>query len=77
MGSKALLEPVSPIIAAKIGKPFGHDTEFWTRMQAVFDAGEVDRRLDPSGSSHSRHRVAPGARPVIRSASAEFGASAG
>jgi addiction module HigA family antidote len=42
-------KPVSPEIAARLGKAFGDGPEVWLRMQAAFDAWHVARNVDVSG----------------------------
>lgn len=42
-------KPVSPIIAAKLGKLFGDGPGIWLRMQAAYDAWHAEREVDVSG----------------------------
>lgn len=41
-------KPVSPEVAAKLGKLFGDGTAVWLRMQATFDAWHAEREVDTS-----------------------------
>jgi addiction module HigA family antidote len=41
-------KPVSPEIAAKLGKAFGDGAGIWLRMQAAYDAWHVEREVDVS-----------------------------
>jgi addiction module HigA family antidote len=41
-------KPVSPEIAARLGKAFGDGPEVWLRMQAAFDAWQAERNVDVS-----------------------------
>lgn len=41
-------KPVSPDIAARLGKAFGDGPEVWLRMQASFDAWHAERDVDVS-----------------------------
>ena len=41
-------KPVSPEVAAKLGKAFGDGPGIWLRMQAAFDAWHAERQVDTS-----------------------------
>jgi addiction module HigA family antidote len=41
-------KPVSPTIAAKIGKLLGNGPAIWLRMQASYDAWHAEREIDVS-----------------------------
>jgi len=41
-------KPVSPEIAARLGKAFGDGAGVWLRMQAAFDAWHAERSVDVS-----------------------------
>lgn len=41
-------KPVSPEIAARLGKAFGDGAQVWLRMQAAFDAWQAERDVDVS-----------------------------
>lgn len=41
-------KPVSPSIAARLGKLFGDGTGVWLRMQAAYDAWHAERAIDLS-----------------------------
>ena len=41
-------KPVSPEIAARLGKAFGDGPEIWLRMQAAYDAWQAERNVDVS-----------------------------
>ena len=41
-------KPVSPEIAAKLGKAFGDGAGIWLRMQAAHDAWHAEREVDTS-----------------------------
>jgi antitoxin HigA-1 len=41
-------KPVSPDIAARLGKAFGDGTDVWLRMQAAYDGWHADRHVDLS-----------------------------
>jgi addiction module HigA family antidote len=41
-------KPVSPAVAAKIGKLFGDGPGVWLRMQAAYDAWHAEREVDTS-----------------------------
>jgi antitoxin HigA-1 len=41
-------KPVSPAVAARLGKLFGDGTEVWIRMQGAYDAWHADRKVDVS-----------------------------
>jgi addiction module HigA family antidote len=41
-------KPVSPTIAARLGKLFGDGAGIWLRMQAAYDAWHVEREVDVS-----------------------------
>ena len=41
-------QPVTPAVAAKLGKLFGNGTGFWVRMQAAYDTWHVDQEVDTS-----------------------------
>jgi antitoxin HigA-1 len=40
--------PVSPDVAARLGKAFGNGAEIWLRMQAAYDAWHAEREVDVS-----------------------------
>ena len=42
-------KPVSPTIAAKLGKLLGNGPGIWLRMQAAYDAWHAEREVDVSG----------------------------
>jgi len=42
-------KPVSPAVAAKLGKLFGDGPGIWLRMQAAYDAWHAEREVDVSG----------------------------
>ena len=41
-------KPVSPEVAARLGKAFGDGAEVWLRMQAAYDAWHAARNVDLS-----------------------------
>lgn len=41
-------KPVSPAVAARLGKMFGDGAGIWLRMQAAYDAWHADREVDTS-----------------------------
>jgi len=41
-------KPVSPNVAARLGKLFGDGASIWLRMQAVYDAWHAERDVDVS-----------------------------
>jgi antitoxin HigA-1 len=41
-------KPVSPEVAARLGKAFGNGAGVWLRMQAAYDAWHADRSVDVS-----------------------------
>lgn len=41
-------KPVSPAVAARLGKMFGDGAAVWLRMQAAYDAWHVEREVDVS-----------------------------
>lgn len=41
-------KPVSPNVAARLGKMFGDGAAVWLRMQAAFDAWHAEREVDVS-----------------------------
>ena len=41
-------KPVSPEIAARLGKAFGDGAGVWLRMQAAYDAWNAEREVDVS-----------------------------
>jgi antitoxin HigA-1 len=41
-------KPVSPEIAARLGKAFGDGPGIWLRMQAAYDAWHAEREVDTS-----------------------------
>lgn len=41
-------KPVSPAIAARLGKMFGDGASIWLRMQAAYDAWHAEREVDVS-----------------------------
>ena len=44
-------KPVSPAVAAKLGKLFGDGPGIWLRMQAAYDAWHAEREVDVSNST--------------------------
>lgn len=42
-------KPVSPAVAARLGKMFGDGAAVWLRMQAAYDAWHAERDVDVSG----------------------------
>ncbi|MFY8049180.1 MAG: HigA family addiction module antitoxin [Erythrobacter sp.] len=42
-------KPVSPNMAARLGKLFGDGAAIWLRMQAAYDAWHAEREVDVSG----------------------------
>ncbi|HEY5338405.1 MAG TPA: HigA family addiction module antitoxin [Rhizomicrobium sp.] len=42
-------KPVSPEVAARLGKAFGDGAGVWLRMQAAHDAWHAERTVDVSG----------------------------
>ena len=42
-------KPVSPAVAARLGKMFGDGAAIWLRMQAAYDAWHAERDTDVSG----------------------------
>lgn len=45
-------KPVSPDVAARLGKLFGNGTGFWLRLQAAHDAWHADREVDVTAVPH-------------------------
>jgi addiction module HigA family antidote len=41
-------KPVSPEVAARLGKAFGDGAGVWLRMQAAYDAWQAERSVDVS-----------------------------
>ncbi|KGD99169.1 MULTISPECIES: HigA family addiction module antitoxin [Rhizobium/Agrobacterium group] len=41
-------KPVSPNVAARLGKMFGDGAAIWLRMQAAYDAWHAEREVDVS-----------------------------
>lgn len=41
-------KPVSPAVAARLGKLFGDGAGVWLRMQAAYDAWHAEREVDTS-----------------------------
>lgn len=41
-------KPVSPAVAARLGKLFGDGAAIWLRMQAAYDAWHAEREVDLS-----------------------------
>ncbi|RWO53827.1 HigA family addiction module antitoxin [Mesorhizobium sp.] len=41
-------KPVSPAVAARLGKTFGDGAAIWLRMQAAYDAWHAEREVDVS-----------------------------
>ncbi|MER8549643.1 HigA family addiction module antitoxin [Mesorhizobium sp. M0684] len=41
-------KPVSPAVAARLGKMFGDGAAIWLRMQAAYDAWHAERGVDVS-----------------------------
>ncbi|MEO5344005.1 MAG: HigA family addiction module antitoxin [Gammaproteobacteria bacterium SHHR-1] len=44
----AARKPVSPEMAARLGKLFGNGPVLWLRLQAAYDAWHVEREIDVS-----------------------------
>lgn len=44
----AARQPVTPTIAARLGKLFGNGAGFWIRMQGAYDTWWADRSVDVS-----------------------------
>jgi len=44
----ATRRPVSPEVAAKLGKLFGDGADVWLKMQAAYDAWHAEREVDTS-----------------------------
>jgi addiction module HigA family antidote len=42
-------KPVSPGVAARLGKMFGDGAAIWLRSQAAYDAWHAEREVDVSG----------------------------
>jgi antitoxin HigA-1 len=42
-------KPVSPNVAARLGKLFGDGAGVWLRMQAAYDAWQAEHSIDVSG----------------------------
>ena len=42
-------KPVSPDVAARLGKAFGDGAGVWLRMQAAYDAWHAEQSVDVSG----------------------------
>lgn len=42
-------KPITPTVAAKIGKLVGNGPAIWLRMQAAYDAWHAEREVDVSG----------------------------
>jgi addiction module HigA family antidote len=42
-------KPVTPALAARLGKLFGDGAAIWLRMQAAHDAWHAEREVDVSG----------------------------
>ncbi len=42
-------KPMTPPVAAKVGKLVGNGPAVWLRMQAAYDAWHVEREVDVSG----------------------------
>jgi addiction module HigA family antidote len=42
-------KPISPAVAARLGKLFGNGAGLWVRMQASHDAWRAEREVDTSG----------------------------
>ena len=42
-------KPVSPAVAARLGKMFGDGAAIWLRAQALYDAWNAERDVDVSG----------------------------
>ena len=42
-------KPLSPAVAARLGKMFGDGAAVWLRMQAAYDAWHAERDIDVSG----------------------------
>lgn len=42
-------KPISPAMAARLGKMFGDGAAVWLRMQAAYDAWHAERDIDVSG----------------------------
>jgi antitoxin HigA-1 len=41
-------KPVTPVVAARLGKLFGNGAGVWVRMQASHDAWRAEREIDTS-----------------------------
>jgi antitoxin HigA-1 len=41
-------KPVTPVVAARLGKLFGNGAGVWVRMQASYDAWHAERDVDTS-----------------------------
>ena len=52
-------KPVSPEIAARLGKAFGDGAGIWLRMQAAFDAWHAEREVDTSDVENLSAAVRP------------------
>lgn len=48
-------QPVTPVMAAKLGKLCGNGSGLWIRMQAAFDQWQVDHTVDVSGIPTLQH----------------------
>ena len=44
----AARKPVSPAMAARLGKLFGNGPSLWLRLQAAYDAWHAEREIDVS-----------------------------
>ncbi len=42
-------KPVTPAVAVRLGKLFGHGPGIWIRMQAAYDTWHAEREIDVSG----------------------------
>ncbi|MWJ28507.1 HigA family addiction module antidote protein [Halomonas sediminis] len=49
----ATRKPVSPEMAARLGKLFGNGPGLWLRLQAAYDAWHAEREIDLTSSSPS------------------------
>lgn len=45
----ACRQPVTPNLAARLGKLFGNGAGFWLRLQAAYDTWMADHEIDVSG----------------------------
>lgn len=50
-------KPVSPAVAARLGKMFGDGAAIWLRMQAAYDAWHAEREVDVQRHSNAARRL--------------------